>query len=207
MPRIPRLCLVTDRHATAGRDLLSTVERALAGGADAVQLREKDLTARELCELGSKLVTLCQRYGASLLINDRLDVALAIGADGVQLPERSFAPCEARQLLGAGRLIGVSRHRVQDLTPALLEGADFVLFGPIFDTPSKRSYGAPLGLSTLREATARSPLPVLAIGGIHPEHVPKVMAAGAYGVATIRALLGVAAPEKEAARFRSALPR
>jgi thiamine-phosphate pyrophosphorylase len=205
MRRIPRLCLVTDRDATKGRDLLAVVEAGLAGGVDAVQLRVKDLAAKPLCELALALRDLCRRYDASLLVNDRVDIALSVGADGVQLPENSFTAAEARRLLGPHPLIGVSRHRVGDLSVAQLAGADFVVFGPVFETPSKRAYGPPVGLDSLARAVAASPLPVLAIGGISVERVPDVLATGAYGVAVVRALLSADDPAGEAQALRRLL--
>jgi thiamine-phosphate diphosphorylase len=193
--------LVTDRQQTNGRPLLGVVEAALRGGIRAVQLRERDLPARELRALADQLRALTRRYDAALLINDRLDVALACGADGVHLPSASFAVADARALLGAGRLIGVSTHSVAEVAAAAAAGADFAVFGPIFDTPSKRSYGAPLGLAALGAACTAAPLPLLAIGGIDADRIDAVRAAGADGIAVIRAVLAAADPQQAAARL------
>ena len=131
------------------------------------------------------------RAGAALLINDRLDVALACDADGVHLPRHGMRVAEARALLGAQRLIGVSTHAPVEVADAAAAGADFAVFGPLFDTPSKRPYGSPLGLDALATARAAAPaLPLLAIGGIDAARVLDVCARGADGVAVIRAVLG-----------------
>jgi len=183
--------LITDRRQTAGRPLLDVVAAALDGGVRAVQLREPDLPARELLALATALRGLTTRVGAALLINDRVDVALACDADGVHLPRHGMRIAEARALLGAQRLIGVSTHAPVEVADAAAAGADFAVFGPLFDTPSKRPYGSPLGLDALATARAAAPaLPLLAIGGIDAARVLDVRARGADGVAVIRALLG-----------------
>lgn len=197
----PRLYLVTDRNGTRGRRLIDVVEAALRGGVDAVQLREKDLTARELLELAEKLRALCTRHGARLLINDRIDVALACGADGVHLPVGSFRAADARLLLGRDKLIGASTHSPAEVDAAQREGADFVVFGPIFDTPSKRAYGAPVGLGALSQVTRRARVPVLAIGGVTPEKVGEICERGAHGVAAVSGILAADEPEAVARAY------
>jgi thiamine-phosphate pyrophosphorylase len=184
-----RLCLVTDRRATAGRPLLAVVERCLGAGLPAVQLREKDLPAAELLALAGALRTATRRHGARLVVNDRVDVALAVGADGVQLPEAGLPPAVARGLLGPDRLLGASTHSPESLEAAQDAGADFVLFGPVYDTPSKRAWGAPQGPASLAAVCRRARVPVLAIGGVTAGRVPELGQAGAAGVAVIRALL------------------
>lgn len=205
MRRIPTVYLVTDRRALRGRTLLAAVEEALRGGVDAVQLREKDLDGRELFQLAVALRRLCHCWGAMLLINDRIDVAIACEADGVHLPANSFAPSEARALLGKGKLVGLSAHRLQDLHPSQLAGADFVVFGPIFDTPSKRPFGPPVGLAALAEAVQTSPLPLLAIGGVDASNAAELRRLGVHGVAAIRALLSETNPCQAAAELRRAM--
>ena len=190
--------LVTDRAQTAGRPLLEVVAAALRGGVGAVQLRERDLATRELLALAVELRALTRAAGAALLINDRIDVALACEADGVHLPGRSFAVAEARALLG-DRLIGVSTHAAGEVAAAHAAGADFAVFGPLYDTPSKRAYGPPLGLDGLRAARAAAPLPLFAIGGIDAARAADARAAGADGVAVIRAVLAAADPRAAAA--------
>jgi thiamine-phosphate pyrophosphorylase len=180
---------VTDRRATAGRPLTEVVERCLGAGLPAVQLREKDLAGVELLDLARALRGLTARHGARLLVNDRVDVALAVDADGVQLPEAGLPPAAARALVGPARLLGVSTHSTGSLEAAQEAGADFVLFGPVYDTPHKRAWGAPQGTAALAAACRRANVPVLAIGGVTAGRVPELSEAGAAGVAVIRALL------------------
>jgi len=194
-----RLYLVTDRHQVPERGLLELLEAALAAGVPAVQLREKDLTGRELYRLAIEVRELTRRYGARLLVNDRIDVALAAEADGAHLPAHSLPVAEARRLLGPDRLLGVSTHSVVEVVEAQAEGADFVLLGPIYDTPSKRPFGPPLGPGVLWAARAEIAIPIFAIGGVTAANAPEVLAAGADGVAVISAILAAPDP-KEAAR-------
>jgi thiamine-phosphate pyrophosphorylase len=194
MPPSPiRLYLITDRARTAGRPLLDVIEAALQGGVDAVQLREKDLSVRELFELACRLRVLCNRYGARLLVNDRIDVALAAKANGVHLPGGSFLPADARRLLGPTALIGASTHSLAQAR-AVGDGVDFIVFGPIFDTPSKRPFGPPVGLEALAEVAREVAVPLLGIGGITADRVEAVCAHGAGGVAIISAMLAADDP-------------
>ncbi len=191
MRSTPTLSLVTDRHATRGRDLCDVVAAALDAGLPAVQLREKDLPGRPLLALAERLRALTARAGALLLVNDRVDVAVAAGADGVHLGGGAMPVDVVRGLLPAGALIGVSTH-----APAEVEAttADFAFFGPVYATPSKAGFGSPQGEDRLREAAAVARVPVLAIGGVTAAQVASVRAAGAAGVAVIRAILAADAP-------------
>jgi thiamine-phosphate pyrophosphorylase len=195
-PRSPDfdLYLVTDRRQTRGRELLAVIEQALLGGVRAVQLREKDLGGGELFSLAEKTKTLCARHGASLFINDRVDVALAVDADGIQLGSSSLPVDAARKLMGDKRLIGASTHSMKEALAAEEAGADFILFGPIYFTPSKAAYGNPQGLERLQEAVEKISLPVYAIGGIKPENVAAVKATGARGVALTSAVMSAEDP-------------
>jgi thiamine-phosphate pyrophosphorylase len=188
------LYVVTDRQLTAGRPLCLVVEAALRGGARALQLREKDLSPRELYPLALEMRQLTQMYGAHLLINDRVDVALAVDADGVHLTTTSLPVTVARQLLGPGRLIGVSTHSMAEAQAAANEGADFVVFGPVFYTPSKAPYGEPVGLDALRAVRAAITLPILAIGGVKTANLDQVLDAGADGIALISAIISADDP-------------
>ena len=185
-PRIPGLVLVTDRHATAGRDLVAVVAAALDAGLPAVQLRDKDLPGGPLFALAERLRAASAHTGALLFVNDRLDVALAVGADGVHLGGGSMPADVARRLVGADALIGVSTHAPGE-APA---DADLAFFGPVYATPSK---GGAQGEMRLAEAVRAAAIPVLAIGGVTAARVPAVRAAGAAGAAVIRAIL--AAPD------------
>ena len=202
-----RIYLVTDRNQTRGRPLATLVEAALIGGVRAVQLRERDLEARPLFELACELRAVTRRYDALLLVNDRIDIALACGADGVHLPATSFTIADARALLGPDRLIGVSTHRADEVAAAAAAGADFAVFGPVFDTPSQRAYGPPVGLQGLARAAERSTIPVLAIGGVTAERVPSVVDHGAAGVAIIRAILEADDPAQAAQTLRNTFTR
>jgi thiamine-phosphate pyrophosphorylase len=200
------LYLITDRLALPpGRDLLKTVEQALTGGVRAVQLREKDLSAAELFDLAIRMRSLTRSHGARLLINDRIDVALAAEADGVHLGHGSLPPTRARALLGPQKLIGVSLHQLDQIPAAAQDGADFITFSPVYHTPSKAAYGAPQGIERLREACRASRIPVFALGGIRAEHLEEVQAAGAYGIALISAIFAAADPAAAARTLLSSL--
>jgi thiamine-phosphate pyrophosphorylase len=198
-----RLYVVTDRHEAAGRDLEEIVAAAAQGGAGAIQLREKDLSARDLYALGTRLQAALSPYGVPLLINDRLDVALALDAAGVHLAGHSLPTAVARRVLGAGKLLGVSTHSVEEARRAAEDGADFIVFGPVFTTPSKVAYGPPQGLQLLTTVVRAVRIPVLAIGGIDHTNLPQVVQAGAYGVAMIRAVLAAPDPYKATQQLRA----
>lgn len=199
------LYLVTDRQQTNGRELLWVLEQALDGGVRAVQLREKDLDGGALFSLAERARKLTSHYGAKLIINDRIDVALAVDADGVHLGNASLPIATARQLLGAERLIGASVHALSEAETAERAGADFLVFGPIYFTPSKAPYGAPQGLAPLRQVVEKTSRPVYAIGGIKPENIKEVMATGARGIALISAIIGAGAPKQAANNMLQAL--
>jgi thiamine-phosphate pyrophosphorylase len=199
-----RLYIVTDRHEAAGRDLEEIVAAAAQGGAGAIQLREKDLSARDLYALGVRLQAALSPYGVPLLINDRLDVALALNAAGVHLAGHSLPTAVARRVLGAGKLLGVSTHSVEEARCAAEDGADFIVFGPVFTTPSKVAYGPPQGLQHLTTVVRAVRIPVLAIGGIDHTNLPQVVQAGAYGVAMIRAVLAAPDPYQATQRLQAA---
>lgn len=182
---LPRLYLVTDRHQTANRSLSLVLSQALEAGTRMIQLREKDLETRELCQLAEHLIPLFTSHRAYWLINDRVDLVIALEADGVHLRADSLPISVARGILGSDRLIGVSTHSMEDLKVAESEGADFAVLGPIYETPSKRKYGSPLGMKTAAQACRASRIPVFAIGGITPERVVELRDSGFYGVAVI----------------------
>lgn len=188
------LYLVTDRSQTQGRDLLWVLERALDGGLKAIQLREKDLGGKELFLVTEAARKLTQRYHACLLINDRIDVALAVDADGVQLGKASIPIETARKLLGPQKMIGASTHSLEEAQEAQQNGADFILFGPVYFTPSKASYGAPQGLAALQKIVEKISLPVYAIGGINRENIEEVKGSAIRGVALISAVMSASDP-------------
>lgn len=199
------LYVVTDRQQTSGRPLSEVVTAAMDGGTRAFQLREKDLTPRELYPLALELRNLTRAYGARLLINDRIDVVLAVEADGVHLTTSSLPTGVARRILGPERLIGVSTHNLVEARRAAEEGADFLVFGPTFFTPSKASYGTPVGIEALRTVRAVVACPILAIGGIKPTNLDQVMEAGADGIALISAVIAAEDPEAAAREIMASL--
>ena len=188
--------LITDRNHTKGRDLLWLLEEALDAGVKAIQLREKDLAGRDLFLLAERVSRLCQDYHSSLFVNDRLDIALAVNAAGVQLGNASVPIRLARQLLGTQKMIGVSTHSLNEAFEAQQQGADFVLFGPVYFTPSKATYGAPQGLNKLKEIVEKILLPVYAIGGINLENILNLRSLGVSRVALISAIMSSDAPKK-----------
>jgi len=200
------LCLVTDRGVVTGA-LEEAVEECLAAGLRAVQLREKDLGPRDLLSLAWKVRESTSRHGARLLVNDRADVALAVGADGVHRTGTSLPISSLRAIAPPGFLIGASVHSVADARAAEPEGADFLFFGPIYDTPSKRRYGPPQGLAALERVASAVRLPVFAIGGVTPTRVAELQRAGASGVAAIGAVLGAERPGDAVKAFLDALGR
>jgi thiamine-phosphate pyrophosphorylase len=204
----PTVHLVTDR--TLVPDLGAAAAAALArvpAGAVAIHLREKDLGGRDLLALAAALRAVCRASGQLLLVNDRLDVALAAGADGVHLPSAGIPPAEARRLLGPDRLVGVSCHGEEDVRLARAGGADFATFGPVFATPSKARYGPPVGLPALARA-ARLGLPLIALGGVDVAGAAAARSHGASGVAAIRAWLAAPDPAFAVeALFRAAYAR
>ncbi len=217
------LYLITDRKlaarhgglAAAVEAALSAASTAAAPGAVAVQLREKDLEARELYEQGCVMRELCSRYHAPLLINDRVDVALAINADGMHLRTDSIYVRDARELLGPSRLIGVSTHTADEVADAAREGADFVVFGPVYPPLSKPASGVAGGAQALSAAChAASGMPVFALGGITPARIGDLAGAGALferarpsGVAVIGSVFAADNPAAATCDLLEALAR
>ena len=200
-----QLHLITDRRRCSG-DLSEAVRRALAGGVDWVQVREKSAPALETYSLGLRVRDACREVGAGLIVNDRIDIALAMAADGVHLGKKSLPPAAVRPLLAPGQLIGVSVHSLEEAVRAVRAGADYLTFGNVFATDSHP--GAPAkGVVALRAIVDMLEVPVLAIGGVTPENVTEVLATGCAGVAVIGAILAAADPAAAAARLRDALHR
>ncbi|MDQ6677525.1 MAG: thiamine phosphate synthase [Acidobacteriota bacterium] len=174
---------ITDSHAVGGTEaLFRTIDRAVALGVEFIQIREKRMSARDLILLVKQI----DMKKSRVLVNERMDVALAAGAHGVHLPANSPAPNRYRSIAPPGFLIAVSCHSVADVRRAEHEGADFVVLGPVFDTPAKREYGHPLGLRVLHEAIHSVAIPVFALGGITEENQAACRRAGAAGIAGIR---------------------
>jgi thiamine-phosphate pyrophosphorylase len=194
-----KLCLVTDRGGTRGRDLVEVVAACAAAGLPAVQVREKDLPAADLANLCRRVRAL--RPAPFLIVNDRADVAIAVGADGVQRTHTSLTVDEMKRVADKRVRVGASVHALDDAVAAAAQGADWIFFGPVYDTPSKRQYGAPQGLLALERVARAVEIPVIAIGGITPDRVREVRRAGAHGVAVISAILFADDPGAATKRF------
>lgn len=199
--RAPRLMLIVDVDDVATR--LVAVQGALAGGVDAIQLRDKRADGGALLSAARTLRATTIVHAATLLVNDRIDVALAADADGVHLPVAAFPIAVARRLLGPTAWIGRSTHAPAEAATAAAEGADYVVLGPIYATPSKAAFGLPLGVAALERARVASP--VIAIGGITADNASAVRAAGAHGIAVIRSVLDAPDPAAAARALLAAL--
>jgi thiamine-phosphate pyrophosphorylase len=200
------LYLITDRKRYRHDDaFLSAVEEALSAGIRALQFREKDLPTRRLLDMAGVLRDLTSRYGAKLFINDRADIALCVGADGVHLAQTSMPVTAVRKVIGDKAMIGVSTHDIAEALAAEAEGADFITFGPLYATPSKEQYGPPLGLEPLRQARAAVAVPIFGIGGITPSEVPHVLSSGGDGIAVISGIFGEGGVRSAVGRYSEAL--
>ena len=186
------LYIITDENIGFGKTHAETAQLAIAGGADAIQLRDKSCSSRELIRVGRVIHEITRRNSAIFIVNDRLDVALACGADGVHLGQGDMRTDFARQIAPPGFIIGVSVSNVEEACRAEQEGADYVALSPTFSTVSKPDAGPGHGLGMLREIRQNVSVPVIAIGGIHCGNVREVIAAGAVGVAVISAVTGAA---------------
>jgi thiamine-phosphate pyrophosphorylase len=188
--RSSKLCYITDRLTLGNRPLLATIQSAVDEGIDLIQIREKDLDTRPLLELVQAAVANARESGGRatvrVIVNDRLDVALAAGAHGVHLGGQSMPADRVRAVVAPDFWVGASCHSAEDVWAAEQAGADYALLGPIFETPSKLAYGPPLGLGELQRALQGvRRVPVFALGGITVERVRECLAAGAAGVAGI----------------------
>jgi thiamine-phosphate pyrophosphorylase len=179
---LPRLYAITDRRKY-GKDFLGTLRRVLEKGVRMVQLREKDLGGRDLYLLALKVRDLTREFGAILLINERFDIARAVGAEGVHLPERSFPPSVVKKLF-PDMIVGFSAHSLEGAVYAQEEGADFVTLSPIFRTSSHPD-AKPLGPGKIREVAEAVSIPVFALGGVTWERMKVCYKNGAYGIAGI----------------------
>jgi thiamine-phosphate pyrophosphorylase len=193
------LYLITNRHQTGGRPLTEVVRRSLEGGVRAVQLREKDLSGAALYRLAVELRRLTSDFDARLIINDRLDIALAAEADGVHIGVNSLPLAAVRRVLGQGKIIGYSAHAIDEALRAQADGADFVTYGPVYPTPSKAAYGVPCGVENLADAVSALEIPVIGLGGISQANITEALSANMQGIAVISAILAAADPRVAAA--------
>lgn len=198
-----RLCLVTDRSLRP--DLVQAVAACVDAGLPAVQLREKDLGAPELVALARRVRAVTR--DRMLVVNDRVDVALAVGADAVQRTGVSLTIADMRAVAGRRVRIGASVHSRTEALDAEAAGADWIVFGPVYDTPSKRKFGAPQGLAALEDVARAVRLPVVAIGGVTASRVPELMSAGAAGVAVISGILAAPSPADATREFLEAIDK
>jgi thiamine-phosphate pyrophosphorylase len=200
-----RLLVVTDRHQTCGRPLVPLLQRVVNAGTPAIQLRERDLSARELVTLAREVQAITNSHRFQLLINDRIDVALALEGVGVHLRSNSLPVSVVRQMLGAERLLGISVHSVEEGLSAQSQGADYIVLGPIYETPSKQLFGPPLGVHTIERACRLVRIPIIGIGGVTAARAREMRRAGAFGAAVITAILGATDVESAAREILDAV--
>jgi thiamine-phosphate pyrophosphorylase len=198
---IPRLYAIIDPAQAGGRPPLEIATELLAAGVRLIQYRDKNASSGELYSIAAPLAKCVRRAGRTLIVNDRADVARAVDADGVHLGQDDLPPESARTLLGPDKLIGYSTHTAAQLAIAHHSPVDYIAFGPIFSTNSKKNPDAVVGLEGLREARKLTRKPLVAIGGITLENARDVIEAGADSVAIIRALIGTADIRKRAEEF------
>jgi len=192
-----RLYLVTDSGLSRGRSHALVVAAALRGGVTVVQYREKEGTTRQIVEEASRIRSLCADAGVPFIVNDRLDIALAVDADGLHVGQDDLPAAAARRLIGAGRILGVSAGSAEEALAAQAEGADYIGASPVFDTPTKPDAPPAVGVEGLRRMAAAVRVPVVGIGGMNAGNAGAVIAAGAAGVAVVSAI--VSAEDVEAA--------
>lgn len=192
------LYLVTDRSLSHGRAMVEIADAAVAGGVSCVQLREKHLPVREMIEEAKALVELLRPRNIPLIVNDRVDVALASDADGVHLGQSDMTITDARRIVGPGCIIGISAESLEDAIRAEAEGADYVGISPVFSTATKTDIAQPLGLNGVRQIRERVSLPLVGIGGISSVNAAEVVRSGADGVAVVSAIVSAVSPENSA---------
>jgi thiamine-phosphate pyrophosphorylase len=197
------LYLVTDRGLSCGRTTCDIVRAAIAGGVTCVQLREKDCSTREFIAEARLLKAVLQPAGIPLIINDRLDVALAVGADGLHLGQQDMAIADARRLAGPAMIIGISAESLADAVRAAAEGADYIGISPVFATATKKDAAAALGLEGVRRIREAVDLPLVGIGGITADNAAEVVAAGADGVAVVSAIVAAGCPRTAAEALKN----
>jgi thiamine-phosphate pyrophosphorylase len=196
------LYLVTDRGLARGRSNIEIVTAAVRGGVSVVQLREKDCSTREFIEQGLAIKKILKDHGVPLIINDRLDVAQAVDADGVHLGQTDMQLAFAKRILGDSMIIGISAESVQDAIEAEKGGADYLGVSPIYATPTKTDAAPALGLDGLREIRKAVGLPLVGIGGLNTENAADVIRNGADGVAVVSAIVAADDPETAAGSLK-----
>jgi len=203
--KVGRFHVLTDTVLQCRLSHVELAELAVAGGADTIQFRQKGGATREMIRLAEQVQALCQRAGVTFVVNDRVDVAIASHADGVHLGQDDFPIPLARKLLGAEAIIGGSASSLEEARKCLLEGADYIGFGPVYPTTSKEDAGPVGGLGLLKQIVGAIPLPIIAIGGISRDNMPLVMQAGVHGIAVISAVCCQEDPAEAAKCLRDLL--
>lgn len=205
--RIGQLHVLTDTVLQSRFSHVELTRLAIAGGADTIQFRQKTGATREMIEIARHLKQICTDAGAAFIVNDRVDVAIAAGADGVHLGQDDFPIPLARKLLGRSRIIGGSAATLEEAQKCLSEEVDYIGFGPVYPTASKEDAGPVSGISLLKQVIETIPLPIIAIGGVTAENTPEVMRTGAHGIAVISAVCCQENPEQATLSLYQALHR
>ena len=199
------LYVITDAALSRGRSHVDVVRAAIAGGATAVQLRDKTASTRELIQLGRALRALTGEAGVALIVNDRADVVLAVDADGVHVGQDDLPALDARRIVCAGKIVGVSAATIAEAQQAERDGADYIGVGSVYATGSKPDAGAPIGPAGLAPVARAVSIPAVAIGGINAENAAACIAAGAVGVAVISAVVSAGDVTQAARVLRAAI--
>ena len=202
MKKIGRLHILTDTTLQTQFSHVELAELAIAGGAEAIQYRQKSGTTREMIRTAGPMQALCRRAGVPFIVNDRLDVAIASLADGIHVGQDDFPIPLARKILGEKAVIGGTARTLEEARQCLRDGADYVGFSPVFTTTSKEDAGPASGLGLLKQVVMEIPLPIIAIGGITKENIIQVMQTGAYGIAVISAVCCQKDPREAARNLR-----
>ena len=200
-----KLYLVTDPVLHRGRGVAATCEEALKAGVRFVQLRDKNASTRSLYDSALALRNLCNTYSSFFIVNDRIDVAMAVKADGVHLGQSDMPTDTARSIMGSEAIIGVSVRTIEEAEKALAHGADYIAANLVFSTETKKDIKEPLGLEMVSTLSRASSLPMIAIGGINPENTALVIKAGCSGVAVVTAIMNADSPSSEVEKFTKAL--
>lgn len=197
------LYLVTDRSLSNGRSTQTIVEAAIFGGVSCVQIREKNCSTREFVEQARALQPVLKQHRVPLIINDRLDIALAVGADGIHLGQEDMHISDARRLAGDKMIIGISAENLGDAIAAERQGADYIGISPVFATSTKTDTAPPLGLEGIRRIRANLSIPLVGIGGIDQKNARDIISAGADGVAVVSAIVSAGCPQTAAATLKN----
>jgi thiamine-phosphate pyrophosphorylase len=199
--RALKLYLVTDPVLHRGRGVMSTCEEALRAGVRFIQLRDKTASTRAFFDSALELRNLCRQYSSYFVVNDRIDVAMAAGADGVHLGQNDMPILQARRLMGPKAVIGVSVRTVEEALDAMNSGADYIAANLVFPTETKTDIKEPLGISMVQKLSCACSLPLIAIGGITPENTELMIRAGCSGVAVVTAIMNAESPGLEVEKF------